>query len=97
MRIDVYHHFPHAGLDPFTQILTEILKMSAQLDALAAAVAANTSVTESAITLLTGLHAKLLELMANCIDPVAVQQLADDLSADTQKLAESVTANTPTP
>ena len=95
LRIDVYHHFQHAGLDPFVQILTEILKMSAQLDALAAAVAANTSVTASAITLLTGLHAKLLELIANGIDPAAVQQLADDLSADTQKLAESVTTNTP--
>ena len=97
MRIDVYHHFQHAGLNPFTQILTEILKMSAQLDALTAAVAANTTVTESAITLLTGLHTKLLELLANGIDPVAVQQLADDLSAETQKLADAITANTPTP
>lgn len=69
--------------------------MSAQLDALTAAVAANTTVTESAITLLTGLHAKLLELLANGIDPVAVQALADDLSAETQKLADAITANTP--
>jgi len=70
--------------------------MSAQLDALAAAVAANTTVTESAITLLTGLHAKLVELLsADVIDPVAVQALADDLSAQTQALADAVSANTP--
>jgi hypothetical protein len=97
VRIDVYHHFQQPGLDPFTHLLAEILKMSAQLDALISAVAANTTITESAITLLTGLHAKLLELLANGIDPVAVQQLADDLSAETQKLADAITANTPAP
>ena len=97
MRVDVYHHFQHIGFDPFAQILEEIRKMSAQLDALVAAVSANTTITESAITLLQGLHAKLLELIANGIDPVAVQQLADDLSAQTQKLADAVTANTPAP
>ena len=70
--------------------------MSAQLDALAAAVAANTTVTGSAIELLNGLHAKILELLAQeVIDPVAVQALADDLSAQTQALAAAVTANTP--
>lgn len=69
--------------------------MSAQLDALAAAVAANTTVTGSAIELLNGLHAKLVELLAQPqIDPAAVQALADDLSAQTQALAEAITANT---
>jgi hypothetical protein len=97
VRIDVFHHFEPPDSDTFTRLLEEILKMSAQLDALTAAVAANTTVTESAITLLTGLHAKLLELIANGIDPVAVQQLADDLSAETQKLADAITANTPAP
>ena len=70
--------------------------MSAQLDALAAAVAANTTVTGSAIALLVGLHAKIVELLAQeVIDPAAVQALADDLSAQTQALAEAVSANTP--
>jgi hypothetical protein len=69
--------------------------MSAQLDALAAAVAANTTVTGSAIELLNGLHAQLVDLLAQpTIDPVAVQALADDLSAQTQALAEAITANT---
>jgi hypothetical protein len=69
--------------------------MSAQLDALAAAVAANTTVTDSAITLLKGLYDKLIELLANGIDPVAVQALADDLAAKTQALADAIVANTP--
>lgn len=70
--------------------------MNAELDALTAAVAANTTVTGSAIELLTGLHAKILELLAQeVIDPAAVQALADGLSADTQKLAEAIVANTP--
>jgi len=72
--------------------------MSAQLDALTAAVAANTTVTGSAVELLNGLHAKIVELLAQeVIDPVAVQALADDLSAQTQALAAAVTKNTPTP
>lgn len=95
MRIDVYHHHLTRGDDPLTKILKELQQMSAQLDALAAAVAANTTVTGSAIELLTGLHAKILELLAQeVIDPVAVQALADDLMAQTQSLADAITANT---
>lgn len=70
--------------------------MSAQLDALAAAVAANTTVTGSAIELLNGLHDQLVALLAaEVIDPAAVQALADDLSAQTQALAAAITENTP--
>jgi hypothetical protein len=95
LRIHLYHHYPETGLDPLARLLKELTEMSAQLDALAAAVAANTTVTGSAIELLTGLHAQLMELLAQpTIDPVAVQALADDLSAQTQALAEAITANT---
>lgn len=104
MRIDVYHHGSDEGktlarlVELTAKLITEVKKMSAQLDALAAAVAANTTVTGSAIELLTGLHAKILELLAQeTIDPVAVQALADELSAQTQALAEAVTANTVDP
>jgi dsDNA-specific endonuclease/ATPase MutS2 len=89
MRIDVYHHFSSDTL------AKEIRKMSEQLDQLTAAVAANKDVTDSAVALLTGLHAKLEELIANGVDPAALQTLADDLQAATQKLAEAVVANTP--
>ena len=98
MQVDVYHHMVDSGLEPFVRLLKEIIRMSAQLDALTAAVAANTTVTGSAVELLNGLHAKIVELLAQeVIDPVAVQALADDLSAQTQALAAAVTKNTPTP
>ena len=96
MRVEVYHHFESAGADDFENLMQEIRKMSAQLDALAAAVAANSTVTGSAIALLVGLHAKILDLLSQeTIDPAAIQSLADDLSEQTQALAEAVSANTP--
>ena len=79
-----------------SKLTQKVSHMSEQLDALTAAVAANTSVTGSAIELLNGLHAKILELLAQpVIDPVAVQALADELSSKTQALADAVAANTP--
>ena len=69
--------------------------MSAQLEALTAAVAANKDVTDSAVALLSGLHTKLQELIDTGVDPVALQTLADDLSTATQALAAAVVANTP--
>lgn len=98
MRIEIhhYHHFPQQGPDPIAKLTQEIKRMSAQLDALAAAVAANTTVTGSAIELLNGLHDQLVALLAQeTIDPAQVQALADDLSAQTQALAAAITENTP--
>jgi hypothetical protein len=95
INVHHHHHFP-TGASALSQLRKELQKMSEQLEALAAAVAANTTVTGSAIELLNGLHAKILELLAQeVIDPAAVQALADDLSAQTQALADAITANTP--
>lgn len=74
--------------------------MSVQFDALVAAVAANTSVTESAIELLNGLTAKINQLIADgagSVNPTALQNLADEIAAETQRLADSVVANTAAP
>lgn len=97
IRLDVYHHFPATGgKSALTDLTQEIRRMSAQLDALRAAVAANTTVTGSAIELLNGLHDQLVALLAQeTIDPAQVQALADDLSAQTQALADAITENTP--
>ena len=93
LRLDVYVHFPDfADLKIIVQRITQ---MASQLDALTAAVARNTDVTESAITLLNGLKQKLDELIAAGSDPAALQALADSLGAETQKLADAVTVNTP--
>ena len=86
-----------------TQIATlteRITTMSLDLTALETAVAANTAVDQSASLLLTGLTAKIQELIdaAGTADPALVaklQALADTLTADNAALAAAVTANTP--
>mgnify|MGYP007044033604 FL=1 len=71
--------------------------MALSLDALAAAVAADVTVDQSAITLLGGLTAKIDELIAtsgNTIDPAALQALVDQINASKDALAAAVVANT---
>jgi hypothetical protein len=77
------------------------LKMEAimvNLDKLAADVAAHRNVTDSVLTLVSGLAAKLKELSAGTTD-LATQAQIDALAAnqetDTARLTEAVTANTP--
>ena len=62
------------------------------LDDIQAKVTAETSVIDSAVTLL-GQLAQLIRDNAN--DPTKLQALADSIDADTGKLAAAVTANTP--
>jgi len=69
-----------------------VLTMSAELDTLTAAVTQNTSVDQSAITLLQGLSARLAEI-AN--DPAAITALSDELAASSTALAQAVLDNTP--
>jgi hypothetical protein len=66
--------------------------MSAEMDALTAAVARDVEVETSAITLINGLAAQIVALKN---DPVALQALADSLTASSSQLADAVTANTP--
>jgi hypothetical protein len=63
-----------------------------QLDALSAEVERNSAVDESAIALINGLAAKIVELKN---DPVALQALADSMRNSNQALADAVLANTP--
>lgn len=66
--------------------------MSDELDQLKAAVAANTEVEESAITLLGNLSAQIIALKD---DPAALLDLANSIAAEKEKLAAAITANTP--
>lgn len=66
--------------------------MSASLDDLTAAVAAESSVEDGVIVLLTNLSA---QLTAAQNDPVKIQSILDGLNANTKKLTDAVTANTP--
>lgn len=76
----------------FLIINSKINTMSDALTTLVEEVAENTSVTQSAITLLQGLKAKL---DAAGTDPVKLKELSDSLDASNKALADAVTKNTP--
>jgi hypothetical protein len=79
------------------QLIAKVETMSTALDALTAEVSQNSDVINSAITLITGLKAKIDELIAaGNVDP-ALQALSDSLDSKTNELAAAVAANTPTP
>ena len=72
----------------------------ALLDNLTAAVAAEKTVEQSAITLIGGLAQQIKTLIANSgntVDPAALQALVDQMTASQASLAAAVTANTPAP
>lgn len=70
------------------------LKMSAELDALTAQVAQNTTIEESAVTLITGLAA---QITAAGTDPAKLAALTTSLNTSAKDLAAAIAANTPTP
>lgn len=82
--------------DKLDQILTIVINQGAQIMAtlqdLQAAVTAEDTVIDSAITLLQGLAAQIAALTPN---QAAIDALAADISAKTQALADAVVANTP--
>lgn len=67
--------------------------MAGELAQLQADVAAERTVVDSAIVLLNGLAAKLDEAIANN-NPQALADLSTEVKAQTQALADAVTANT---
>lgn len=74
--------------------LIKLKKMADELKNLQDAVAKETTVDEGAITLLNGLKTALdAAIAAN--DPAALQSLSDSLGAESTKLADAVTSNTP--
>lgn len=75
-------------------IIQKLNHMGQELDDLKAAVAKDTEVDQSAITLLNGLKQKLDDAIASG-DPAALQALSDQLGSNAQALADAVTANTP--
>jgi len=78
-----------------TVLHNEMRNIMASLDAITAAVTAQETVQASIIELLNGIAAQLTEAIANGADPVAIQAIADQISADTATLSDAVVANTP--
>lgn len=94
MDIHVYLHGDAALEHSIDQLTKRISTMADELQTLTATVATNTTVTDSAITLLTGLKGQLDAAIA-AGNPAALQALSDSLGSETQKLAAAVAANTP--
>jgi len=93
------HKTDDGSEDMLSQILyklnsinTKINQMANELQTLQQEVAENNTVMQSAIALLQGLKQRLDEAGT---DPAALAQLSADLDANTNALAEAVTANTP--
>lgn len=73
-------------------LLTTLSDLESKMDELAQKIAANTTVIESAITLISGFKARL---DAAGVDPSKLAALSAELDAEDQKLAAAVAANTP--
>jgi hypothetical protein len=70
------------------------IKMAGELDALKAQIEKTVSVEQGAITLLNGLKTELDQIIANN-NLSQLVTLRNNLDAQTQALADAITANTP--
>lgn len=83
------------AISTLLRLLTEkVNQMAATLDDVKAAVTAQGTVIQSAITLLTDLKTKLDQAIASG-DMNKVQEIATALESQRQQLADAVVANTP--
>jgi hypothetical protein len=94
-HLHIYHHFDAELVNALVKLYSQGDKIMAMLDALTAAVAAESQVVDSAVVLLQGLKAQLDAAIASGTDPVAIQAISDAIGAQTTKLADAVAANTP--
>lgn len=99
-NLHVYFHSADVAI--LHRIEAKMSALSDKIDELTAKVAAETTVEQSAITLLQGLSATIADLknqLQNAgVDPALLQKLADlETTIDTRKqaLADAITANTP--
>lgn len=77
-------------------IIERIAEMSQNLDQIKAAVAQNTTVIGSAITLINGFAGKLQAAIDAGANPADLQAMVDELNAEDAALAAAVAANTET-
>lgn len=94
-KINVFHHQAPNQINPELEALFQQGKqIMSVLANLAAQVALNNTVTESAIALIGGLKHDLDKLISES-DLVGLQALSDSLGKETQALANAVQMNTP--
>jgi len=85
-------------LSKLNSIIERLNRIMALLNNLNAAVARETTVEQSAITLIQGIAKQLADLIAksgNTVDPAELQKIVDGMNANQDALAAAVTANTP--
>jgi hypothetical protein len=94
LHVDVHlHRDPSLDL-ALARIEGKLGAIMALLDDIVVKVTALTAVDDSVVALLTDLKAKLDAAIASN-DPVKLQEIADALGVQTQRLADAVKANTP--
>lgn len=82
----------------FERLERKLDQLMLDISALTAAVATETTVDQSAVTLLTQLTAQIQTLIAqsgNTVDPAALQAIVNTINANATNLASAVTTNTP--
>jgi hypothetical protein len=98
--VHVHIHLDQREAPRWAQTLREMVSrvlanqetIMATMADLEAAVTRNTDVDESVVTLLAGISQQLKDAQA---DPAKIAEVIAKLDANTQKMAEAVTANTP--
>ncbi len=80
--------------DRLTLLGGKVNDMAATIQDVQAAVTDETTVVQSAVTLLGQIHQMLVDAQA-ANDPAAVQAVIDQIAANKQALADAVAANTP--
>jgi hypothetical protein len=88
----VYTHADEEILKLLRAIHAQGQAMALTLDDLKAKVQRNTTVAQSALTLIQGISQRLKDAAG---DPAKIQALADELDATDIALADAVSANTP--
>ncbi len=91
MDLHIYHH---DGTGLFSQLLKKVDKIMATMQDLRDSVRRNTDIDGSVVTLLEGISTQLKDAQA-LNDPQAVQDVITQLDANTKRMADAVTANTP--
>lgn len=91
------HHFLHYDEDIIYLLQRTLKKVNiimATMQELNAAVQRNTDVEASVETMLQGISQQLKDAKASN-DPAAIQAVIDQIDANTKRLSDAVTANTP--
>jgi DNA gyrase/topoisomerase IV subunit A len=80
----------------FTKLHTELRKIMATIAEVEADVARQSTVADSIVALLQGVAQQLKDLIAaGSVTPAELQTVIDGIDANTTKLSDAVTANTP--